>query len=605
MSNFKRDTGKARLPALQAVRTGDPALDRWVQAVTERLEVREGSRGNQGEQVVLKRDLEALTARLTAEQKAAASELVQTGKLNLRGDYTRFDNLPEEVRAILLTSIADEAAKRGADIRYLEQKIQSEVESLAYKVGEVTAAVEGSAAGVRELTFAYADADRAQAGKITQLEASLGNYYQDGTPGRASLEQTMLVTADRVDGLAAEYTVKLTAGGAIAGFGLAASEDPDGNTFSEFKVQADSFKVVPAYDFVQDAAPTAATAGAIWYQPSTKGTFRYNGTTWVVYTTIAPFSVDTATGTTLINGQLRLAAGPGGTTTLDQAIQSVTLTADVTVFKVNSAGTPDRGAITLTATLNNGLTGTVTFSSVGATLTGSGTSRTLTYGSMTQDSVTVQVQVQDSYGKVFSDYLTIYRAQDGANGTNGTNGTNGINGTNGEPGVRGIASVTKASSTVSPDAVGQPELTGALPDGNPRVGDSVTLYNQAQKWSKTWVYNGAWAPVTLFVDGNAVISGTLSAGTVAASKAVISPSAFFTTGSWLISGGKSDITLSISGGVGTPIYTLGCTMPNGVIISHVLSNATPTSVTITIAAFDMINKLPWTGALGNLRIAVF
>ena len=608
MSNFKRDTGKARLPALQEVRTGDAALDRWVQAVTERLEVREGARGNQGEQVVLKRDLDALALRLSSEQKAVAKDLVQSGKLDLRGDYTRFDNLPEEIRAILLTSIADEAAKRGADIRYLEQKIQSETESLAYKVEEVTAAVEGSAAGVRELTFAYADADRAQAGKITQLEASLGNYYQDGTPGRASLEQTMLVTADRVDGLAAEYSVKLTAGGAIAGFGLAASEDPDGNTFSEFKVQADSFKIVPAYDYVQASAPTGASTGAIWLNILDKVTYRYNGTAWVVYTPVAPFAVDTTTGTTLINGQLRLAAGGGGTTTLDQAIQSVKITADATVFKVNASGVADRASINLTATLNNGLTGTVTWSALGATLTGSGNTRSLAYSSMSQDAVTVQVQVQDSFGKVVNDYLTIYRARDGANGTNGVNGTNGADGAPGAPGapgVRGIANVTRPSSAYSADSVGSYELTSALPDATPRIGDAVTLYNTAQRWSKTWVYNGSWSPVTLFVDGNAVITGTLSAGTVATSKAVISPSAFFSTDGWLISGGKSDITLSIPGGIGTPLYTLGCTMPTGVLISHVLSNATPTSVTITIAAFDMTTGAPWSGSLGNLRVAVF
>lgn len=605
--NFRRDTGKARLPALQVVRTGDVALDRWVQAVTERLEVREGARGNPGEQVVLKRDLQALMdGRDGAGAGKSKANALYTDPLKRIGDYTRFDNLPEEIRNLLLNSIADEAAKRGADIRYIEQKFQSETESLAYKVSEVTAAVEGSAAGVRELTFAYADKDRAQAGKITQLEASLGNYYQDGSPGRASLEETMLVTADRVDGLAAEYTIKLTAGGAIAGFGLAASEDPNGNTFSEFKVQADSFKVLPAYNYVQDSQPTGAAVGAIWYNILNKNTYRYTaGGTWDIVQIVSPFTVDTTTGTTAINGQLRLSGGDG--ITLDQSIQSVTLTADATVFKVNAGGSPDRGSIALTATLNNGLTGTVAFS--GATLTGSGNTRNLAYGAMVQDSMTVRVQVTDSTGRVFNDYLTIYKARDGANGTNGTNGapgTNGTPGSNGTPGVRGIANVTRPSSTFSAAGVGDAELTAALPDGNPRYGDSVTLYNTAQKWSKTWVYtDGYWSPVTLFVDGNAVITGTLSAGTVAASKAVISPSGFFSTPVLNLVSGRTDVVVGLPGGLGTPLYTMACNPPAGVIISHCLSNVTSGSVTVTIMGYNMATGAAWSGNLGTTQIAIF
>lgn len=51
--------GRARLPAIPPVSDQDPSLRTWMQAVTERLEVREGARGDDLERVVTRRDLEA------------------------------------------------------------------------------------------------------------------------------------------------------------------------------------------------------------------------------------------------------------------------------------------------------------------------------------------------------------------------------------------------------------------------------------------------------------------------------------------------------------------------------------------------------------------
>ena len=48
---------KAKLPGLPKIAPADPALARWVAAVTERLEVREGARGDDMERVLTVRDL--------------------------------------------------------------------------------------------------------------------------------------------------------------------------------------------------------------------------------------------------------------------------------------------------------------------------------------------------------------------------------------------------------------------------------------------------------------------------------------------------------------------------------------------------------------------
>lgn len=265
------DTGVAKLPGLPAIQLDNPALQRWVQAVAERLEVREGQRGNPAERAVTQRELDALlepiknlksskgskgdltfdlgggmSASIAIDEFIAYIKNLQLYKDLIRrlDDPERFNDLPLQVRTILLNDIAEEAAKRGADIRRVEQKYQSDIDSLAYRVEEVTAAVQGASAGVRDLTFAYANTNRAQAGEIKQMVAALTGYYGDGSTGKATLETVAKVSADRQKGLFAEYTVKLEAGGAVAGFGLAASESVSGERTSAFLIRADKFALV-------------------------------------------------------------------------------------------------------------------------------------------------------------------------------------------------------------------------------------------------------------------------------------------------------------------------------------------------------------------------
>lgn len=269
--NAPRDTGRAKLPALPPVNAQDPALRNWMSAVAERLEVREGTRGNPFERAVTVRELKeatnglveitsaptqssgtiniplsnGLTASLAIDRfiESIRNTRLYRDLLRRLDDPNRFDDVVAEVRGVLLQSIAEEAAKRGADIRYVENKIQDVNRSLAVAVREITAALEANSAGVRETAYAFANTSSAQAGKIAQLEASLGNYYQDGQPGRAVLEQQLGVFADRINGLRAQYTLKVQAGGALAGFGIAATE-VDGVPSSAFIIQADKFAIV-------------------------------------------------------------------------------------------------------------------------------------------------------------------------------------------------------------------------------------------------------------------------------------------------------------------------------------------------------------------------
>lgn len=302
-------------------------------------------------------------------------------------DPSRFDSFPDEVRQILARSIADEAAARGADVRRLEAKVQEANRSLAYKVEEVTASFDGAMAGVRETAFASATATRAMAGQVTQVEARLdsapvdpdailptvytslanleasvpvgvqGKYYQvdnptatahdlyrwDGTGyvlagsgNFAAVEQQLIAIADRATGLESRYTVKVQAGGALAGFGLAATENDEGAT-SAFIVAADKFAVVAAGDTIAD--PLNPPANRV------------------------PFGIDTTNNTIYINGNVRINAGGPQLSGLTGTEKTVVVfaykrSASAPADNPGDGGTYDFGTKTLTG-LANGWSATI------------------------------------------------------------------------------------------------------------------------------------------------------------------------------------------------------------------------------------------------------
>lgn len=338
---YTRDTGKARLPALPAVNAQDPSLRNWISAVAERLEVREGSRGNPFERSVTLRDLEAATAGLvqitdSGKPDPNAANTIQLGNglsasinidrfiesirntrlfrdlLKRLDDPTRFDDLASEIRTVLLRSIADEASKRGADIQRVDTKIEDVNRSLAMTVQEITAALGSNAAGIREVQASYVSSTEATATKVTQLESSLGNYYQDGSAGRVRLEEQLTTQANYVNGLRGQYTLKIQAGGALAGFGLAASE-VNGVPESAFIISADKFAIVsPNY------------SGGLTFNPSANN---------------VPFGVD-ANGIYLntnvyVRGQMRV--DTGGKTLADGLRGSLDVAAMGTAWSDNTA----------------------------------------------------------------------------------------------------------------------------------------------------------------------------------------------------------------------------------------------------------------------------
>ncbi|MBX3653188.1 MAG: DUF1983 domain-containing protein [Ramlibacter sp.] len=413
-------TRRATLPGLRLPAGVPKDQSDFFKAVKERLEVREGERGNPFERALTRRDLrgELETLGIVVQPTARTATGVPVGSNSVSGggayspevfaesirntklyrdllrridDPARFNDFPEKTRALLLQDIAGEAAKRGAEIRRLDEQIQEAGRSFAQSIQEVTAATATAAAGVRQVAFASANENRATAGVVTQVQARLDDF--DG--GGATVEEYAIAIADRTTGLEAQKVIKVTAGNAIAGIGIAATDPGDGNATSAVIILADKFAIVGADDII--ANPLAPDASRI------------------------PFGIDTANDVIYINGQVRINAGGRP---LDELGLVLRVTAPTQTFKRDAGGTWDASSITLTATLGGGLTGTPNWSVVSGTYGGSlasGSTLAVARSSMSTDQVTFRATVT-SGGTDYTDDFTILLLKDGETGEDAVSG---------------------------------------------------------------------------------------------------------------------------------------------------------------------------------------
>lgn len=520
MSNTNANMGQrgqntsrvAKLPGLPAVRTGNAALDSFLEAVRERLEVREGSRGDPYERAVTVRDLVdaglpvralnksvMLTLGPAGAQQGAGGGGTSSALDGLLGGSMLFtdllrkvqelrssDDLPERVKQLVETSIANEAKLRGADIRHVTQILQSEVESFSSTLTELTASVSNASAGVREVQYASATANRSTAGQLTQLVAAL-----DGG-GEAGFSESIQVIADRMQGLRSQWMLRLNAGGAVSGISLLASEDTSGASVSAFVVEAGKFVVAAPVNFSSASTPVATSVGQIWYRPSTKSYFRSTTTGtggWAPYTPSAPFGVDTLTGTVYINGQLRVNAAGG---TLQDLAAGAGRYTEMRYRRSASQPATPTGAFPSGWTVALPATGV--------------------------DPVYMVRATKNADGSLYDAWSTPALAfKDGAAGAPGEPGVAGARGS-----LTGYGATFGISSAVWSDAqanavilnmVSGSTLTSYAPTTHLRIGDTVTLSNATFAATRYWG-GSAWLLPGVVIDGNLLVSGSVSADRV-------------------------------------------------------------------------------------------
>lgn len=157
----------AKLPGLQPVRTGDPAQDRFLEAVRERLEVREGSRGDPLEAVVLQRDLLELGLKkqgrvaLPDGKPGFVTQIADGSYVSISADelvsrlegtdwYRSLSASPggvtDSTRQSILSAITEEISKRSAEDRRLDAVIAGIRDELLRKIGDLASKVPGASA---------------------------------------------------------------------------------------------------------------------------------------------------------------------------------------------------------------------------------------------------------------------------------------------------------------------------------------------------------------------------------------------------------------------------------------------------------------------------
>lgn len=199
--------------------------------------------------------LTELESRVNDDIAAQLSEEKQTRATADSALSASVTQLQAKVNNDITAAISNEQIAR-ADA---DSAISAQVTSLQAKVNnDITAAINSEA-------VTRANADSALSGQITTLtskvnanEAAITTEQQARTTADSALSSQLTTVSSRVgnaetsitqqatsiDGLKAQYTVKINSNGHVVGFGLASTATTGGGTASEFSIVADRFKVV-------------------------------------------------------------------------------------------------------------------------------------------------------------------------------------------------------------------------------------------------------------------------------------------------------------------------------------------------------------------------
>lgn len=356
-----------------------------------------------------------------------------------------------------LTSLAAELGVSKASLTSALVTLATTNEALASRTTTLYASLGDNVAAVKTEETARATATGALASSITTVQAGL-----------SAVQTAAVATDDAVDGLSAKYTVKVNAGNAVAGYGLAASENLAGVGTSAFIVQADKFALTTPYTYSQEPTPSAASIGNTWYKPSTEVSYRATSTGtggWVVFTPKIPFGVDTTTGRVYIDGEVYI-----------------------------NAGGNQLGALGL-----------------------------------------------------------------GVDGEDGATGATGATGPTGAAGTRG--SVTRYGTGTWSDAAANALLPSAAV-----IGDTVTISDASSATTKYWG-GSAWVDPGVVIDGNLLVTGTLSATKIGAGS--ITAATVATSGSIRATGTTTPTLSGITGYTATGVFNESRFRTLGVVgVSH-------------------------------------
>lgn len=200
--------------------------------------------------------VEERTARATADSALTLRLDQQASRINDNEAQfaDQIQTLVDEDGALALR-ITNQAAQWQSDIngavtaatQTLNQNIANGDLALSQRIDTLSAQVgqDGWSAALQQEQTTRANADSALSQQITTATAGYDNKF-------ATIQQSMTAQGNEIDGLQAQWTLRIDNNGRISGFGLAS--DPNGN--SEFAVNADRFLIahpggaVPVFEVV-------------------------------------------------------------------------------------------------------------------------------------------------------------------------------------------------------------------------------------------------------------------------------------------------------------------------------------------------------------------
>ena len=171
--------------------------------------------------------------------------------------------------------------------------LASAFHSLRADVNDTDTGLSAAHADITAINNVSATSDSAIAVATNTLNTTVGEH-----------STTIEEQSSSIDGLEAQYTIKIDNAGHVSGYGLASSA-VDGTPTSEFGVRANQFWVAPPATLSATAPTTNLYAGRVWVDtssedPDTYVTKYYSGSEWSTTPQSLPFVVQ-VTSTTIGN----------------------------------------------------------------------------------------------------------------------------------------------------------------------------------------------------------------------------------------------------------------------------------------------------------------
>lgn len=197
-------------------------------------------------------------------QRFASSDGVFTGDVQQAIDAVVAEVLASQLYVDLQARIND-IDLNAQGIISISADLSDEVVNRQSQFNTLAAQIDLVGEGVSDQTSALAAADAQLTASVSLLDGQLSAQALDlSTLQTAVGDQSTLIQQQAVslDGVEAQYTVKIDNNGYVTGFGLASSPAQDGTPFSEFIVRADRFAVGAAG--VSDQVPFVVQNGRVY-----------------------------------------------------------------------------------------------------------------------------------------------------------------------------------------------------------------------------------------------------------------------------------------------------------------------------------------------------